>query len=310
MIWIPPWLAKAYARIYSAKRTETFDFSEAAEILGIKDERPLAKTVAKLKSFGYLVTRRDPVDPRRKMFKLVDPESIVLAMAIQSRAKTNHITDKLRAASSRLGYYVNGAYAAYQYHRYSAAGSMNISVRPNQLLTWIALVSEAEVALSIDDIPAERPAATNIHLRSDFDERLSEHVNVIGGIRYLSPEILVVLGITRGNPSIEDVLAILVVQRTKLDWKKMLELADAYSATRFLGCTLDVLNFESRKPLFEKGLVNRMFRHSNLDARLDFPAGLRAQPVEKLYDSISEKWNLRLHLGHALVSKTLTDLVR
>jgi hypothetical protein len=133
---------------------------------------------------------------------------------------------------------------------------------------------------------------------------------VIGGIRYLSPEILVVLGIARGNPSIEDVLAILIVQRAKLDWKKMLELADAYNATRFLGCILDVLNFESRKPLFEKGLVNRMFRQSNLDARLDFPAGLKAQPVEKLYDSISEKWNLRLHLSHALVSKTLTDLVR
>ncbi len=85
MIWIPPWLAKAYARIYYAKKTETFDFSEAAEILGIKDERPLAKTVAKLKSHGYLITRRDPVDPRRKLFTLIDPESSVLAMAIQSK---------------------------------------------------------------------------------------------------------------------------------------------------------------------------------------------------------------------------------
>ena len=194
--------------------------------------------------------------------------------------------------------------------RYSAAGSMDISVRPDRLPTWIALVSETEVALSIDDIPAERPAATNIHLRSDFDERLSEHLNVIDGVRYLSPEILVVLGITRGSLSIGDVLAILIVKRAKLDWKKMLEMANAYNATRLLGCILDVLNFESRKPLFEKGLVNKIFRQSNLDARLDFPEDLRTQPVEKLYDSISEKWNLRLHLSHALVSKTLTDLVR
>jgi hypothetical protein len=310
MIWVPPWLAKAYARIYSTKRTETFDFSEAAEILGIKDERPLAKTVAKLKGFGYLTTRRDPIDPRRKMFRLVDPQSIVLAMAIQSRAKTNDVTEKLREASSTLDYYVNGAYAAYQYHHYSAAASMDISVRPDQLFTWIALVSEPKLALSINDIPAERPAETNVHLRSEFDEKLSEHITVIDGIRFLSPEILIILGITRENPTLEDALAILVVHRTKLDWKKLLKLAEAYSATRYLGCILEVLNSESQKPLFEKSLIAKLHRQSNLDARLDFPASMKSQRTERLYEDISSKWNLRLHLTHALVSKILTDLVR
>jgi len=310
MIWIPPWLAKAYARIYSAKKTGTFDFSEAAEILGIKDERPLAKTVAKLKNFGYLITRRDPIDPRRKLFRLIDPESIVLAMAIQSGAKTDDVAGKLRAASGSLDYYLNGAYAAYEYHRYSAPGRIDISVKAEQLAAWIALLSGRGSALSIDDIPAERPAENNIHLRSDFDEKLLEHVIVIDGIKYLSPEILVVQGIVRGNPSIEDALAMLVVQRRKLHWRKLAELSEAYSATRFLGSMLDVLNFESRKPLFEKNLIDRMLKKSNLEARLDFPAGMRAQPTEKLYEPISSKWNLRLHLTHALVSKILTDLVR
>jgi len=310
MIWIPPWLAKAYARIYSAKRTETFDFSEAAEMLGIKDERPLAKIVAKLKSFGYLVTRRDPVDPRRKLFRLIDPESIVLAMAIQSEAKTDDVTGKLRAASGSLDYYLDGAYAAYQYHRYSAPGRIDLSVRATQLSTWIALLSGRGASLSIDDIPAEKPAENNIHLRSDFDEKFSEHVRVIDGTKYLSPEMLVVLGITRANPSIEDVFALLVVQRRKLDWRGLLEVADAYNATRFLGCILDVLNFESRKPLFESKLIGRILKQSNLEARLDFPASMRTQPPEKLYESIASKWNLRLHLTHALVTKILMDLMR
>jgi hypothetical protein len=310
MIWIPPWLAKAYARIYFGKRTETFDFSEAAEILGIKDERPLAKTVGKLKNFGYLTTRRDPIDPRRKLFRLIDPESIVLAMAIQSVAKTDDVAGKLRAASGSLDYYLNGAYAAYQYHHYSAPGKIDISVKAQQLAAWIALLSGKGIALSIDDVSAERPAENNIHLRSDFDEKLSEDVMMVDGIKYLSPEILVVQGIVSGNPSIEDVLAMLVVQRSKLHWKELVDLSEAYSATRFLGSMLDVLNFESRKLLFEKNLIGRMLRESNLDARLDFPVSTRAQPTEKLYESISSKWNLRLHLTHAVVSKILTDLVR
>jgi hypothetical protein len=296
--------------MYSAKRIETFDFSEAGEILRIKDERPLAKTVAKLKSSGYLITKRDPIDPRRKLFRLIDPESIVQAMAIQSVAKTNDLAGKLRAASGSVDYYLNGAYAAYQYHRYSAPGRIDISVKAQQLGAWIALLSGREIALSIDDIPAERPAENNIHLRSDFDEKLSEHVTVIDGVNYLSLEMLVVQGLTRGNPMIEDVLAMLVVERSKLHWKELTELSEAYSATRFLGSILDVLNLESRKPLFEKNLIGRMLRRSNLDARLDFPTKMKAQPTEKLYEPISSKWNLRLHFTHALVSKIVTDLMR
>jgi len=310
MIWIPPWLAKAYARIYYAKKTETFDFSEAAEILDIEDERPLAKTVAKLKSSGYLIARRDSVDSRRKLFRLIDPESIILAMAIQSEVKTDDVTGKLRAASGSLDYYLNGAYAAYQYHRYSAPGRIDLSVRAAQLSTWIALLSGRGTSLSIDDIPAEKPVENNIHLRSDFDENLSEHVRVIDGAKYLSPEMLVVWGIVSSNPSIEDVLALLIVQRKQLDWKGMLEVTNTYDATRFLGCILDVLNFESRRPLYESNLIDRIFKQSNHKARLDFPAGMRARTSEKLYESIASKWNLRLHLTHALVTKILTDLVR
>jgi len=86
MEWLPPWLARAYARIYAEKKTEQFEFAEASAILVIQEERRLAKTLARLKASGYLTARRDPVDARRKLFKLIDPVSTTLAYAIQSRA--------------------------------------------------------------------------------------------------------------------------------------------------------------------------------------------------------------------------------
>ncbi len=310
MIWTPPWLAKAYARLYASMGTSTFDYSEARTILELKDKRVIATTLTKLRNFGHLTMQRDPVDPRRKMLRLVDPQSLVLAMAIQSRAKTNDVTGKLSVVSNLFDYYVSGAYAAYQYHHYAAAGSIDISVRLAQLFTWFALVSEPKVAVSIDDIPAERPAGTNVHLHSDFDEKFIQHIRVIDEVRFLSPEILVVLGITVENPSLEDVLAMLIVQRTKMDWRKLLGLAEAYNAPRFLGCILEVLNSESRRPLFDKNVVSKLFRQSNLDARLDFPTNMKPQPTERLYQHIASKWNLKLHLPHALVSKILIDLVR
>ncbi len=310
MIWIPPWLARAYARLYNALGTNEFDYSQAGPILNIEDKRLIATALTKLRTCGHLTVRRDPVDPRRKLFRLIDPQSIVLAMAIQSRAITDDVIGKLKAASGSLVYYLNGAYAAYQYHQYSAPGRIDVSVQSEQLSAWIALLSGKDVALSIDEIPAEKPLGTNIHLRSDFDEKLSDHVRTIDGISYLSPEILVILGIMKGSPRMEDVLAILVVQRAKLEWKKLVALSEAYNATRFLGYILGVLNFESPKPLFEKSLVAKLLKRSNLDATLDFPPTLSAQPVEKLYHDISSKWNLRSHLTHAQLSKIMTDLVR
>jgi hypothetical protein len=310
MEWMPPWVAKAYARLYAAKRVDTFDFWEAGRILELKDKRQVAKRLTRLKTSGHLTARRDPVDPRRKLFKLVDPESIVLAVAIQSRAKTADVSGKLKAASGVLDYYVNGAYAAYQYHHYSAPGRIDISVRAEQLPTWIALLSERDVAISIDETPAENPAETNVSLRSDFDEKFLEQVRVIDGIKYLSPEVLVILGITRDRLAAEDVLAILVVQGAKLDWKALTTLSEAYNATRFVGCLLDVLNSEVRKPLFPTAYINKLLRQSNLQARLDFPSGVRGEHVEERYATISSKWNVRLHLSHAVVSKILIDLVR
>jgi hypothetical protein len=310
MQWMPPWVARAYARLYAAKRMGTFDFWEAGRILELKDKRRVAKRLTRLKTSGHLTARRDRVDPRRKLFKLVDPESIVLALAIQSRANTADVSGKLKAASGVLDYYVNGAYAAYQYHHYSAPGRIDISVKAEQLPTWIALLSEKDVAISIDEIPAENPAETNVSLRSDFDEKFSEHVRVIDGIKYLSPEVLVILGITRDRPAVEDMLAILVVQTAKLDWKALIALSRAYNATRFLGCLLDVLNSETRKPLFPTTYINKLLRESNLQARLDFPSSMRGEPTEERYATISSKWNVTLYLSHAVVSKILTDLVR
>jgi len=112
------------------------------------------------------------------------------------------------------------------------------------------------------------------------------------------------------RPSLEDILAILVVQRTKLGWRNLLALCDAYDSTRYLGCLLDILNFESGKPLFQSSLINRILRKSNLEARLDFPSRSKGEPIEERYSAFSLKWNIRLHVSHAVVSKVVTDLVR
>ncbi len=312
MEWLPPWLARAYAKIYAEKKKEQFEFSEASRILAIQEERSLAKTLTRLKTSGHLTVRRDPIDARRKLFNLVDPASTVLAFAIQSRASSSELIDKLRSATDSLQYYLNGPYAAYQYHHYSTPGSVDISVTADQLPVWIALLSGKDTSTSVNELPSERRSAVNVHLRTDFEPKLAEkETKLVEGVRYLSPELLIALGLAEGNPSLEDVLAVLVVQRKGLDWNKLLTLSRAYNTTRYLGFLIEVLNLESGKKLFDPKIIEKMAAGADLRVKLDFPMDKKkAEPQEEAYFAISSKWNLTSHVGRAVFSKIVTDLVR
>jgi hypothetical protein len=310
MQWLPTWLARTYAKIYLQKREASFTFAEAARMLGISEERRLAHALARLRSYGYLRVTRDPTDSRKKLFNLLDPVSTTIAFAIQSRAKGPELKDKLEAAHPLLDYYIGGAYAAYQYHRYLEPATIDISVRPNELSTWIALVSNRDTAISIDERPAEKPSATNVHFKTDFDPQLAEDTITKDGIRYLSPELLIANGLSENYPGLEDVIGILIVQRKKLDWDLLAGLCKQRNVSRILAAILDMLNLESSRTLFDSKKIGRIATGTSKKLRLDFPTNKKSEPPEEAYSGIASKWNAVPHFRRSLLSKLVTDLVR
>ena len=93
---------------------------------------------------------------------------------------------------------------------------------------------------------AVKPSSVNAHF-SGFRSGTGG-IHQINRRRQVSlPELLIVLGLAQGNPSVEDVFAVLVVQGKKLEWDKLLALCRAYNTTRYLGFLLELLNFESHK---------------------------------------------------------------
>jgi hypothetical protein len=310
MKWLPPWLARVYAKIYVEKRGDPFTFSEAARMLVMSEERRLANALTRLRSSGYLRVTRDPTDSRRKLFNLLDPVSITVAFAIQSRAKGSGLNERLKAASDFLHYYIGGAYAAYQYHRYLAPASIDISVPPDELSTWVALVSDKDTAISINEKPAEKTSATNVHFRTDFDPQLVKDTISSDGIRYLSPELLIASGLTEKQPGLEDVIAILVVHRNKLDWNKLASLCQERNVSRILAAIMELLNFESSRTLFGLKKIRKIASGANRKTRLDFPFDKRTEPPEEAYSLVSSKWNVVPHFRRSFLSKLVTDLVR
>ena len=310
--WIPNWLAKSYSLLYLQKGVHIFDFDEAKEVVGVEDTKALSDVLTRLKNRGFLISKRDPVDPRRRLFKLIDPESAVTAFGIQNTARSRHVVDKLRAA--HLDYVIGDAYAAYQHHHYSTPGTIDIYVRKRDLNTWISLLVERGTAVSIDDIPSEKSAKENLHLHSALTDDMLDHSVVTQGIRYLSPEALVLNGLAvQDSFGLADALAILVVKRDELDWTHLLKQARQSRLVRELGSCLDTINVEARREVFSHDLIDELLENADVSNRTTFPKPSETDPFideEEAYPQLSEKWNLRIRLSKAFISKIVLDLLR
>jgi len=313
MKWIPSWIARSYCTLYIKKKTDVFEFEEAKNFLKIEDKRKLSRILTQLKERGFLISKRDPIDPRRKLFKLIDPDSIVIAFATQNKARSKTVTDKLKAVKT-LSYVLGGAYAAYRYHRYVFPGKIDLYVNEEDLGIWTALLSEKTIAISIDDIPSEKAAKEHVHIHSNLTDELIKESVFIDGLRYLTKEYLVVEGIKQQDKfSLTDAFAILIVEKRNIDWKKLLDLADREKVIRELGFCLDLINFETRRFFFSRRTINQILERADLSYTMGFPSEVEFSPFSRekeYYQEIGKKWNAKIYLSRAFVSKIVLDLIR
>lgn len=315
MKWIPSWLAEKYSLIHLVRGVNTFDFDEAKKFLGIEDKRVVSIILTQLRKRGFLISWRDSVDPRRKLFRLIPPESAIFAFGIENSAEDKSIEGKLQESLKHLEYVVGGAWASFRYHGYSVPGKLDLHVKREDLDKWVALLTEPGVAISIDDILAERPGKDSVHIHSDLtDDTLDESV-VIDRIRYLRPEALAVEGIASEDSfSLMDALAILIVKRNELDWGELLQLAERGGVTRQLGCTLEMINYEAGREVFSESRIKKMRERADLSRLMTFPKTVEVAPFKKeekeYYEDLGKKWNVKIYLSRAFVSKIVSDLVR
>ena len=101
----------------------------------------------------------------------------------------------------------------------------------------MALLTDKGTAISIDAIPAEKTGKDNVHIHSDLTRDMLKESTIINGIRYLTPEILVIEGLkSEDRFSLTDALAILIpiTKRDELDYDKLLRLAEREGVARKL----------------------------------------------------------------------------
>lgn len=315
MKWIPNWLAEKYSLIYIAKGIDAFDFEEAKKLLGIEDKRMVSTVLAQLRNRGFLISWRDSVDLRRKIFRLISPEDAVLAFGIQNSAEEKSVLGKLQEALKHLEYVVGGAYASFKYHAYTVPSKVDLHVKREDLDKWVALLADREVAVSINGIPAEKTKKENVHIHSNLTEDMLKQSVIVDEVRYLKPEVLVIEGLKSEDKfNLMDALAILISKRKELEWRKLIHLAEREGAVRKMGCVLEIINYEAKREIFPKEKAEEIRKKADLSYLITFPKSVEVTPFrgkeKEHYADLGKRWNMKIYLSKAFVSKIVTDLAR
>lgn len=312
MQWIPSWLAKPYAKLYAKKGTEWFDFEEAKEILNIEDKRLLSLRLARLEESGFLISKRDSIDRRKKYYREIQPNDVIFSYSVQASLSSKDDTmSRIASASEKMDLVVGNSYAAYVHTGYATPGKIDIYIRKQDTDKWIALLSDKSTSISIDDMLSEKTAKTNVHLHSHLtEEMINESVKLGDGIRYQSAEALIIEGLEEQTEfSLTDSLAILIKKRNDIDLDKLLKYAKNENLQRELGACLEIINLESKKKIFGETLLQKILNSIPRDLPTKFFPRNRTDETAE-YKKFSDVWRLRICISKALVSKITTDLER
>ncbi|MEX0656321.1 MAG: hypothetical protein WD154_02100 [Nitrosopumilaceae archaeon] len=309
MIWPPSWLAKTYARLYIEKGTNWFGFEQAKNILRLEDKSVLSLRLTKLEDAGFLIAKRDAIDRRKKYFRTLNPNDVIFSYGIVSSTPTKDIMYRLITVAKKIVFVIGGTYAAYVHSNYSIPAKIDVYVKEEDLDRWISLLSDKLASVSVDDVLAEKTRRTNFHIHSTLNEEIVENSTMIDGIRYESPEILILNGLRdQSEFSLMDSFSLLIKKNKELNFNRLAKLAKSEMLDRELGVCLELLNFESRKKIFSYETIHKIHLKADLSKKKTFTR-YRAEENHD-YLKIGKRWNMKITLQRAFVSKIVTDLIR
>ena len=308
MKWVPSWVAKSYARLYAEKNTNWFDSEKARSTLSIEDKKVLSIRLARLEEAGFLISKRDPVDRRKKYFRLIQPNDVIFSYGTRL-SSSEDVMDRLAGASKNIDFVIGGSYATYVHTGYATPGKIDIYVNEEDKDKLISLLSDKFTSISVDDMLSEKITKTNVHIHSSLTQEMTDNSTELDSITYTNPETLVIEGlIDQSEFSLTDTFALLIKKIKELDFNKLLKIAKSENVERELGVCLEIINLESKKKFFDIDIISKIHSSADLSRKKFFPKNVTEETDE--YDALAYKWNLGITFSKGFISKIIMDLVR
>ncbi len=77
---LPKWAMQRYAKLWGRFKTKEFIYEEASDVLKEKDPNLVSVVLSYLRKFGWITIKLHPIDTRKRIYKLKNPEKAVKEM--------------------------------------------------------------------------------------------------------------------------------------------------------------------------------------------------------------------------------------
>ncbi len=306
-----------YDRLWLSFHKDFFKFEDAMDKIypgeGKFSTRQLkyaSKLLNEIEDNGYAIHKKADYDQRVYLYRLLAPEKVTEAWAIYSiwhfgkqptfmekivedankHAKWNYMKIK----DSAIGFWTN---------YYRDVNIFHFSVSEDDLDGWISLFKLFDYSVIVNGVVFHetKSKAQPVHFHSDLKERAEtkEMIDHVQPLHYIVAESL-------ADSDVLGVLAVLLRNKKKTDWKKVINTSSEYHVVNALGFSLEALNREAGKEVFDSAIIKQI--HRNVEKKI-FTIGSKDEKYVRIdYENLEKKWNVKC-FQYSAFEKAVLDLV-
>jgi len=334
---LPRWLSTRYSLLYVNKDENLIRFEEVKKILNLNDTSTL-KTLSELAKSGALITKRDPLDERQKIYKLISPEDFHFAQGVQASLHDKaSLLEKIKHMGKHRAYIITGDYAVLLHTKYVYPATIDIKVKNEDYAKWYAYLRDPQthVALEPAYVKQVKKYRNVVNLTNGLTEEEFREKSEVDGLFVETIERLILHMVKDQNEtSLSNAMASAVVGKNKINWEKLAKKSTEADLNRQIGCFLEILNIEAKRNIFPQSLLE-MFTPKEKQSKTVFSTHYLARVKEletkttdmfisesekqiamkelthltSTYKKLEKKWNLEIILPTHVPKKIVQDLV-
>ncbi len=305
----------AYDTLWLRFKNSEFTFENALQIIfdkkrfDSKDIKYGSKLLNEMQDRGYAIDRKADYDQRVRLYRLLHPEMVSNAWAIfdsvSKEKKEISLGNILEVAKAFAGWeylFIGDAALAKWSNNYYSVEILDVSVSQKVLDGWISLLKLFGFQIIADSIlisEARKKRTESVYLHSDLEHRLHQKDKEYQNLHYA-----IVEGIKANN--VIGSLAALYVQRKKVGWKILIDVATKSGVLNRLGFLLETLNLETGKAIFDNRIIIKIHSAKSLELEVIEAKG---EPYRTgKYSKLEDRWHVRCD-QEGIFRKIIEDLI-
>lgn len=310
------WLS-VYDRLWLSFHRDFFRFEDAMDKIypgerrfGTRQLKYASKLLNEMEDNGYAIHKKADYDQRVYLYRLLAPEKVTEAWAIYSiwhSGKQPAFMDKIVEDADRHAKWnymsIKDSAAGFWTNYYRDVNIFHFSVSEDDMDGWISLFKLFDYSVIVNGVifHETKSNAQSVHFHSDLKERTEtkEMIDHVQPLHYTAAESL-------ADSDELGALAVLLRNREKIDWKKVIKASEEYHVVNALGFSLEALNREAGKEVFDSAIIKQI--HKNVEKK-SFTIGSRDEKYVRIdYEDLEKKWNVKC-FQYSAFEKAVLDLV-